>query len=311
MRHTWEVPVPPLTWQLVLTSWTVDPLWAASVAGAGLVYVLASRRVGSWPVSRTIAFLVGLGSVLVVKSCFLAVYAHTLFWVLAVQDVLLLTLVPVPLVLGRPGMLRQAALPAARGQRLPIPAMLGSLFAMSILLSVYLSGWDQARLERPWLFALTHLLLLVAGCAFLGPLLAEGGSSYGIRALIALVDGLLDAMPGLAVLSTHSTIAGAWYAAQARDWGPTLAKDQYVGGSAMIALSELVGLPALLILLGQWVRADALEATSVDTQLDVVEEAELAALGLSADAALLGKPWWEHDPGPLSERAARERWKDR
>jgi cytochrome c oxidase assembly factor CtaG len=281
------------------------------LAVVALGYVLASRRVGSWPVARTVAFLVGVGSVLVVKSSFLAVYAHTLFWVLAVQDVLLLALVPMPLVLGRPGELLRAALPGTRSLRLPIPAVLASLIAMSTLMSLYLSGWDQARLERRWLFALTDVVLLLAGCAFLGPLLSQGGSSYGIRALVALLDGLLDAMPGLAVLGSHSVIARPWYAAQARTWGPTLARDQYVGGSAMIALSELVGLPTLLILLVRWVRADALEATSVDAQLDVVQDAELAAVGTSTDAPVLGRPWWEHDAGPLADRAAREGWNPR
>jgi cytochrome c oxidase assembly factor CtaG len=310
VRHTLRMPVPPLMSQQWFTSWTLDLSWTAMLAGAALIYMLASRRVGSWPVARTIAFLVGLGSVLLVKSCFLAVYSHTLFWVLAVQDVLLLTVVPVPLVLGRAGELLRAALPGASGLRLPIPAMLGSLIGMSTLLSLYMSGWDQARLERPWLFALTDLVLLLAGCTFLGSLLSEGGSSYGIRALVALIDGL-DAMPGLAVLGTHSVIARSWYAAQARTWGPTLARDQYIGGSAMIALSELVGLPVLLILLVRWVRADAFEARGVDAQLDIVDGAELAAAGLTTDNSMVGQPWWEHDAGPLADRATREGWKQR
>ena len=311
MRDTLTVPVPPLMSQQWFTSWTLDPFWTAAVAVAAFGYVVISRRIASWPLARTIAFLVGLASVLVVKSCFLAVYAHTVFWVLAVQDVLLLTLVPVPLVLGRPGELLRAALPGARRLRRSIPAMVGSLIAMATLLSLYLSGWDQARLERPWLFALTDLILLLAGGAFLGPLLSEGSSSHGIRVLVALVDGLLDAMPGLAVLGTHSVIARSWYDAQARTWGPTLARDQYIGGSAMIALSELVGLPVLLILLVQWVRADAREATHVDARLDVVEHAELAANGRSTDESVVGEPWWEHDAGPLAARAARDGWNKR
>ncbi len=72
----------------------------------------------------------------------------------------------------------------------------------------------------------------------------------------------------------------------------------------MIALSELVGLPALLVLLAHWVRADAVEAAVVDAQLDVVAAAEDAAAG----EEVLQRPWWEKDPGPLADRAANQRW---
>ena len=64
------------------------------------------------------------------------------------------------------------------------------------------------------------------------------------------------------------------------------------GGTAMVALSELVGLPALVLLLVQWVRSDAGEASVIDETLDQ----EVAA----SDA-----PWWEVDPGPLGDRFRR------
>jgi cytochrome c oxidase assembly factor CtaG len=302
------VSVPPLTAQRWFTSWTFDPTWTALLAAAGLWYLLACRRDRSWPAVRTRSFFLGLASVLVVKSCFLAEYAHTLFWALAVQDVLLLALLPVPLVLGRPGLLLRAALPGGARFGRHIPPVLGSLLATVTLLSLYLSGWDRERLERPWLFTLTDAVLLLVGGAFLGPLLSDERTSPGIRALIALVDGLLDAMPGLAVLGTHSVIARSWYLAQGRSWGPTLARDQYIGGSAMIALSELVGLPALLILLVQWVRTDAAEAAATDARLDVAEQTALSSTGARAEEQAVDRPWWENNPGPLDSRAAREGW---
>jgi hypothetical protein len=67
----------------------------------------------------------------------------------------------------------------------------------------------------------------------------------------------------------------------------------------MIALSELVGLPALLVLLVAWVRSDVRQATDVDAALDAVAE----------DRAAMERPWWEVDAGPLADRADRYGWK--
>ena len=80
------------------------------------------------------------------------------------------------------------------------------------------------------------------------------------------------------------------------------------------ALSELVGLPALLVLLSAWVRSDAEQARDVDAGLDVIGAAEAAARPLPHDgiAAAAGgpvqRPWWEVDAGPLADRAARYGW---
>jgi cytochrome c oxidase assembly factor CtaG len=296
--------LPPLTVAGWLTHWTLDLPVVLLVLIVSAAYLLARARVRDWPAGRTATFLLGMAGVVVVKTCFLAVYDHTLFWTLAVQDVLLVALVPIPLVLGRPVQLARLAVDRpGRGRRTPSPVW-GSLVAMSTLLAVYITSWDQARLEHPALFTLTHLVLLGSGCAFLGPLLAERGTAYGVRTLVAFVDGLLDAIPGLAVLGTHSVIAGSWYAAHPRHWGPTPLDDQRLGATAMIALSELVGLPALIVLLVQWVRADAVEAAATDAQLDVVTAAEHAAAG----EAVLQRPWWETDAGPLAQRAADQKW---
>ncbi|MCU1586770.1 MAG: hypothetical protein JWN31_263 [Frankiales bacterium] len=293
------------------------PVLITAVAVA-VGYLLARSRVRDWPLARTISFLLGLATLLVVKCCLLAVYDHTLFWALATQDVLLLALVPVPLVLGRPLQLLRAATgrPQRTGpQRWWLSPMVGSVVATSSLLAVYLSGWDLERLTHKGLFALTHLLLLLAGCAFLGPLLSDTQSRHHVRTLVAFLDGLLDAIPGLAVLGTHAVIAASWYGAHPRAWGPTPIKDQQLGGTAMIALSELVGLPALVAVLVQWVRADAVEAADLDARLDNLAQAETRVSSLlpsisPANEPRREPPWWEQDPGPLAERAAREGWAD-
>ena len=328
---TGGVPLTLLRW---LTAWSVDvPVVVLGVVAA-VLYGLAVRQVrgrgGHWPRLRTCWFVAaGLGSLVVVTCSFLGTYSLVLFWPLAVQDVLLLTLVPVGLTLGRPVALwrswRRPSPPARQqwlvgvGRVLAFP-LTGSVLAVGLLLVVYASGWDQARLEHLWLLELTRLLLVVAGCGFLWPLLGvdegTGRTSYPIRAVIAFLDGLLDALPGLAVLGTGHVIAGGYYARVQRVWGPSPARAQQIGGTAMIALSELVGLPALLVLLIAWVRSDARQAKDIDAALDVIAAAAEGgtahrAAGTPATAGpdgMLQRPWWEVDAGPLTDGASRYGW---
>ena len=324
--------LPPLTSTRWLTGWSPDVPVLAVAGAAAAGYVLRARQVrergGEWSGAATSWFLAGgLGSLVVVACSFLGTYSRVLFWPLAVQDVLLLTLVPVGLTLGRPvalwrsgrpGPSRPGPRPAGRLVRLLSFPLTGSVLAVAMLLAVYTTGWDQARLEHRWLLETTRFLLLAAGCGFLWPLLGvddgSGRTSYPVRALIAFLDGLLDSLPGLAVLGTGRVIAGGYYARVARSWGPSPARAQQVGGTAMIALSELVGLPVLLALLLAWVRSDARQARDVDARLDVIGAAEAAARpvptdGVAASAAgLVQRPWWEVDAGPLADRAARYGW---
>ncbi len=326
-----RVPLTPGRW---LTGWSLDVPVIVVMVVAAVVYVATAHRLrgrgGSWPAAATAWFLAGgLGSLAVVTCSFLGTYSRVLFWPLAVQDVLLLTLVPVGLTLGRPLALYRAARPRldiapSRGSRrlagvFGFP-LTGSVLAVGLLLVIYTSGWDQTRLEHPWLLETTRLLLLAAGCGFLWPLLGvdegTGRTSYPVRALIAFLDGLLDALPGLAVLGTGHVIAAGYYTHLHRTWGPTPAKAQQIGGTAMIALSELVGLPALLVLLLAWVRSDAGQARNIDAALDAVLAAESAAGSAvqtqsgpdEAPEVLLQRPWWEVNAGPLSDRAHRYGW---
>lgn len=267
----------------------------------------------------------GLGSLAVVTCSSLGTYSRVLFWPLAVQDVLLLTLVPVRLALGRPVALYRAARPRldtapSRGSRrlaglFGFP-LTGSVLAVGLVLVIYTSGWDQTRLEHPCLLASTRLLLLVAGCGFLRPLLGvdegTGRTSYPVRALVAFLDGLLDALPGLAVLGTGHVIAAGDYT----HLGADASQGTAIGGTAMIALSELVRLPAMLVLLVAWVSSDAGQARNIDAALDAVHAAESAAVpaarrqsGPDEDPeVMLQRPWWEVNAGPLSDRAHRYRW---
>ena len=69
----------------------------------------------------------------------------------------------------------------------------------------------------------------------------------------------------------------------------------------MVALTEMVGLPTVLVLLIMWVRSDAREAAQTDLVLDVLTPVQL-------EEPELHRPWWEVDAGPLDDRAKRQGW---
>ena len=126
-----------------------------------------------------------------------------------------------------------------------------------------------------------------------------------------------DAVLGLAILADQNLIAGGYYHALARPWGPSLSTDQVIGGGALWVLGDIVGLPFLAAQFIQMIREDETEAAGVDAELDAVEAAEAAAAagapeaegepaGDAGPAEPPGQqPWWERDPrfaGPLPVR---------
>ncbi len=108
-----------------------------------------------------------------------------------------------------------------------------------------------------------------------------------------------DAVLGLAVIADQHLIAGAYYQALARPWGPTLRADQVVGGGALWILGDLVGLPFLAAQLIQMIKEDEQEAAQVDAELDARAAVAAAAQGPEkagvAPAGADSQPWWESD----------------
>ena len=86
-----------------------------------------------------------------------------------------------------------------------------------------------------------------------------------------------DAVLGLAVIADQSLIAGAYYHALARPWGPSLATDQVLGGGTLWILGDIVGLPFLAAQLIQMIREDESEAAVIDAELDARDAARAAA----------------------------------
>jgi putative copper resistance protein D len=333
--------LPELTGSRYLDSWQLDGIALAAILllGAGYAYgVLRRRRAGErWPLWRIAAFYaLGLGTLAVATMSSLAVYDRVLFWPAAVQNILLDLLAPLGLAFGDPvglarpgGRLRRAV--ASRPVRALTYPLVSSLLVLASELSIYFTPYFGHALASTPVRQLMHLQLLLTGCLFVLPML--GGQellprwcSHPVRALLVFLDGLFDSVPGIVVMTSGTLVAGHWYAAHPRTWGPSPHRDQMIGGGLMLTLAELVGLPFILAVFLQWWRAERLRTAELDARLDrealaaapasppspAPEPTPAGLLTATPSAAApavpeMTRPWWETDQGEIGERMRRRR----
>jgi cytochrome c oxidase assembly factor CtaG len=160
---------------------------------------------------------------------------------------------------------------------------------------------------------LLELQLVVTGCLFVLPLLGvealPAWCTQPVRMTFAAIDGLLDAIPGIAVMTSGSLVAGGYYGTVTRTWGPTRSWDQIIGGGLMLTIAEVVAVPFVAVLYRAWIREDATQAEAVDRALDL-EDLRRQESSAPDQPEVANRPWWEVNPGPLADRASRYGWKD-
>ncbi|MFF7898702.1 cytochrome c oxidase assembly protein [Streptomyces sp. NPDC007920] len=317
----------------LLSSWQVDVPALVVVAVLGGLYgwgVLRLRRQGrSWSPARTAAFaLLGLGTLVVATMSALAVYDHVLFWPAAVQNILLDLVAPLGLALGDPLRLAVEALPEDRAERVR-RAMAGRLvrlltfplvstaLVLATELVVYFTPYFATALRVGWLHELMYLHLLTAGCLFVVPMLTHEQAlpswcTHPVRAALVFLDGIVDAVPGIVVMTHGTLIAGAWYQQHAPTWATDVHHDQQIGGGAMLSIAELVALPFILAILVQWARAERVQNAALDRRLDqelarVAVPSGPAGEQAAVSAPVLVRPWWETEQNEVADRIRRQR----
>ncbi|MFK0109100.1 cytochrome c oxidase assembly protein [Streptomyces sp. NPDC091217] len=331
-----------LTTGRLLTSWQPDVPALLLVVALGGLYgwgVLRLRRKGEpWSPLRTAAFvLLGLGTLVVATMSALAVYDHVVFWPAAVQNILLDLVAPLGLALGDPLRLAVEALPEPAAARLR-RAMTGRLIrlltfplvstalVLATELTIYFTPYFATALRVGWLHELMYLHLLVAGSLFVVPVLTREETlpawcTHPVRAGLVFLDGVIDAVPGVVVMTHGTLIAGAWYLHHHPSWSPDVRQDQQIGGGAMLSIAELVALPFLLTILYQWARAERIQTAALDRHLDQQAAATAAvpaaavpapapADSTSASTATATadrvRPWWETEENEVAARIRRQ-----
>lgn len=307
----------------LLTAWTAAPfgvLLVVLVAGWYVGQVGLARRAGvPWPWGRVALYLgVGVGSLAYAVCGPLAVYRSQLFWIGALQVGTLASLTPVGLALGDPVTLLRRRSPSrpqpllrvleGRIARVLMFPAVSTILAVSTLLAVFYTPVFVATTRSATLEAVLDVVLLGTGLLFVLPLLVEellpSWATPGIRTVLAFGDGLLDAVPGILLMTAGSVVVPAFPGFVGRVGSPDPLLDTHLGGGALLAVAESVGLPIMGAVFLEWVRADAAEARAVDARLDAVQAPSIASVEAVA-ASEGGSPpaleartglWWENDP---------------
>ena len=297
----------PLTWAAVVQTWHLDAVSTTVIVLLASAYAWCYRhnREAEQPAGPAQAgcFAVGMVLWVLATTSVIGTYAYVLFWMRALQVLLLLYVVPfflaqatpvtvVRSALGPAGRDRLDRLLASRPARVLAHPLTTSVAMLATPWLLYLTPWYTAALDSEWIGAPTRILLVVIGFGyFYARLQADPVPrrySQLISLLITVAETLGDGLLGL-VIWQGSLIAEAYYSGLHRSWGPDQRLDQTIGAGVLWILGDVVGLPFVLLLMRARSRDEKAHAVQVDAELDTAEAAE------NEGAAPSGL-WWENDP---------------
>ncbi|GAB2490846.1 cytochrome c oxidase assembly protein [Nocardiopsis aegyptia] len=276
---------PPMSPETLLTLWRPDLFFIMIVVvggglyGAGVARLL--RRGDAWPVGRTVAFALGLLTIVAVQLTGFATYSMVLFSTHMIQHMVLSMLVPILLVLGAPVTLALRALKPARrrGDRGPRewlnlflnsrfskvvthPGVATPLFVISPYALYFTPLFPNLMNDHlGHLFMGVHFLL--AGFLFywiiVGVDPAPRKVPFLLRILLLLVAMGFHAFFGITIMMQSAPIAMDFYNQFEVPWLEGQAEDQYEGGGIAWALGEIPTVLVMLALVVQWSRDDEKE----------------------------------------------------
>lgn len=307
---TFISPTEPLAWATVWRAWHFD--MAATVCAvllvAGYAWALShARRHRSHTSTGWVScFAIAIGCWALASMSFVGVYAHTLFWIRALQVVLLLLVVPFFLTLGRPVTITRHALPpraldrfdralSSTPARIVTHPLATSLAMLATPWLLYLTPWYTASLTNGVLGAATRIMLVLIGFSYFYARLQVDPVPRRypqlISLLISVAETIGDGVLGL-VLWQGPLVASTYYFALHRSWGPDLRTDQTIGAGILWVLGDVLGLPFLLLLMRALSADDKAHAAQIDAELDRVGQSPSAP----AENLVTSTLWWENDP---------------
>jgi cytochrome c oxidase assembly factor CtaG/putative copper export protein len=296
-----HLPAAP-TIERYFTGLNPDLLWILLV-GFGLFFYLAGvwrlhRRGDTWPLHRTVLWILGMLVLLYVTSGGVNVYEKYLFSAHMIAHMVLTMAIPVLLVPSAPITLALRAIhkreDGSRGAREWIllavhsrpfsffanPIVAAVLFASSLWIFYYtpLFSWATTdHVGHEWM--IVHFLIV--GYLFVSSLIGvDPGPArppYPMRLLILLGTMAFHAFFGLALITSTGLLSADWYGAMG--WGPTLPAlgDQQLAGGIAWSIGEIPTLALAILVAFMWGRSDARESKRYDRKAERDGDAELNA----------------------------------
>ncbi|GAA0990500.1 cytochrome c oxidase assembly protein [Subtercola frigoramans] len=294
-------PLPPeLSAGTALGQWNFDLLWVL-VCAFGIFFYLAGvwrlrRRGDSWPVHRTVFWVLGMLLLLFVTNGFMNVYEKYLFSVHMLGHMILAMMIPIFLVSAGPVTLALRAIhkrtDETRGAREWIllavhsrfgtfvsnPIVAAILFATSLLTFYYTPLFRWATVDHighEWM--IVHFLIV--GYLFAQALIGVDPVPYRLpypfRLLLLLATMAFHAFFGLTLMTGSGLLLADWYGSMGRTWGASAIVDQQTGGGIAWSIGEIPTIILAIVVAIQWGRSDTKETKRLDRTADRTNDAEL------------------------------------
>ncbi|MEV0931791.1 cytochrome c oxidase assembly protein [Streptomyces phaeochromogenes] len=298
--HGMTMDLPPFTLGRGL-AWSPDPfflvacLLGLALYGWGVVRLV--RRGDAWPVGRTVAFVVGVLSVMLVLCTGLNDYGMVMFSVHMVQHMVISMLSPILILLGAPITLALRALPTAgrdrKGPRelllmflhsrfmrvVTHPAFTIPLFIASLYALYFTPIFDFLMDSKTGHIAMMCHFLAV-GLVFFWPIMGVDPGPHRPGYLMRMLE-LFAGMPfhaffGIALMMASEPMVET-YKNPPASLGIDALADQTAAGGIAWAFSEIPSVLVLLALLFQWHRSEERQARRSDRAADRDGDKELEA----------------------------------
>ncbi|MEV4502943.1 cytochrome c oxidase assembly protein [Streptomyces klenkii] len=292
--------MPPFTLERGL-QFSGDPFFMTgcllALALYGWAVVRLRRRGDSWPVGRTVAFVLGVLTVWLVMCTKLNDYGMVMFSVHMVQHMVISMLSPILVLLGAPVTLTLRALPTAgRGRRGPrewLVSLLHSRYMRVITHPVFTIPLFIASLYALYFTPLFDFLMesrtghiammvhfLAVGLVFFWPIMGVDPGphrpGYVMRMLELFAGMPFHAFFGIALMMASEPMIGTYMHPPA-SLGIDPLEDQQAGGGIAWAFSEIPSVVVLLALAYQWYRSEQRQARRSDRAEDRNGDKELEA----------------------------------
>ncbi|QDQ10165.1 cytochrome c oxidase assembly protein [Streptomyces spectabilis] len=300
MDHGMNMDLPPFTLARGLEI-SVEPFFLISCLVALGLYAWGVtrlvRRGDKWPVGRTVSFVVGVLTILLVMCTKLNDYGMVLFSVHMVQHMIISMLSPILLLLGAPITLALRALPVAgRGRKGPrelLLALLHSRYVRIITHPAFTIPMFIASLYALYFTPLFDTLMgskaghigmmlhfLAVGLVFFWPIMGIDPGPHRPGHLMRMLE-LFAGMPfhaffGIALMMASEPMIET-YKNPPASLGVEALADQNAAGGIAWAFSEVPSVLVLLALLFQWYRSDQREGRRKDRAADRDGDKELEA----------------------------------
>ncbi len=274
----------PLTWSTAVVSWQWNTGAAVCALAGGVGYARCYRRArSSLTRAHALSCAVAVGLFVIATMSMVGVYAPVLFWVRALQVLLLLMVIPFFAAMSRP-VTALGLFPDGPVARLLLHPATTSVAMLALPWLFYLTPWYRAALQYPAVMELTGALMLIVGFGYYYARLQTDPVprryTQLLSLVISIVESLGDGVLGL-VLWLGPLIAADYYRGLGRHWGPTMRVDQSIGAGVLWLVGDVLGVFFVLVLMRCFSHDEKRHARVVDARLDREPESGL---------------WWENDP---------------